>query len=244
MVSDSDQKSEGESTEPKASKAGQASGSSPGADIGAELAEVRERLGVQQTPFLVAAVVLALAAFAVSTIAHIIYLTADGGDTWFDMQVTLQLGQGAALIAAALLVLVRWQAGPRGKVDPAGPDLKIALGVAGLIAAFCLVGLFKAFDESWEAQDSWFSYARVYAILLVGWLVVARPVPETIGTMASTMIGLIALGVAAVTLIIGEFMGISNDFSTYVNGVAFQNLGTVAVIMALGWFLGLQPKGN
>ena len=116
------------------------------------------------------------------------------------------------------------------------------MSIGGLIAVWCLLGLFKAFDESWSGQDGWFAYARVYAFLLVAWLVIAKPVPAMIGTMSSTMIGLIKLGVAGGLLLIGLFMGMSDDASTWINGVAFQNLGIVIAIAVLGWFLGMRTE--
>lgn len=212
-------------------------------DVSAIFNETRERWGVAQPHLLLAALALASIAFAVSTLANISYLTAGDNSQLqkFDAQVWFQFALGAAIGSAALLVLVRRQAG----IPPAGTgsavDLRGGYVLAGLTMAFSLAGLFKGMDESFEAQDSWFGYARVFGFLAIGWFAVSRPVPEAIGAVKPAMVGLVALGVSGLALAIGQIQGLSEDNSTYLSGISFQQLGSVGMLLSFGWFLGLRP---
>jgi hypothetical protein len=82
----------------------------------------------------------------------------------------------------------------------------------------------------------------VYAVIVVAGFAISRPIPRAMGTTPTTTIGLAATGVAAAMLVIGLFMGLSNDNDTFATGVAFQGAGTIVMILALGWFLGLRAE--
>jgi hypothetical protein len=205
-----------------------------------------ERWNVARSGILIAAFVLALLAFLVATFANISYLSAGDIDSnqKFDAQIWFNLALGAAIAAAALLILVRWQSGRPGAASMDSPDFRVGMAMAGLVALFCLAGLFKGFDDSFDAQDSWFNYARVFAFLTIGWLVISRPIPQAVAGMSSVTIGLLIVAVGAGALVLGQFMGLSDDFSTFVTGVSFQSLGVVAMFLALGWFLGLERRSD
>ena len=99
--------------EPAPAPTAEPPGQSPTAATSDALGDLRDRLGLEQSGILLAAVVLAGVAFLAATIGLIVYTTADGGGANFDGQVTLQLALGAAIGSAALFVLVRNQSGPR-----------------------------------------------------------------------------------------------------------------------------------
>ena len=206
-----------------------------------------ERWGVEQTPVLIGGLVLAVIAVLVSSFAVTTYLTAGDADFLqkLDAQVWMRFALGFAIAGAALLVLARWQSPFSGAVSgERNPDLTVGFVLSGMTVAFSVAGLFKGLDESFEATDAWFSYANVFAVVTLGWFAISRSVPATIGTISTMTLGIAAVVVGIITLIIGQIQGLSEDNSTYISGLAFQGVGTVAVILALGWFLGLRPKGR
>jgi hypothetical protein len=234
--------------EPTPAAAGaSATAAATGQALRARFDETLDRWGVDQTPVLIGGLVLAVIAVLVSSYAVTTYLTA--GDSDFlqklDSQVWMRFALGLAIAGAALLVLARWQSPLSGAVSgERNQDLTIGFVLAGMTVAFALAGLFKGFDESFEATDAWFAYANVFAVVTLGWFAISRPVPSAIGTLSSATLGIGAIVVGVITLIIGQIQGLSEDNSTYISGLAFQGIGTVAVILALGWFLGLRPKGR
>ncbi len=210
----------------------------------AMLNETLERWGVQQSGVLIAAAALFAVAFLVGTLANISYLTAGDGDQLqkFDAQVWFTLALGAAIGALVLLLLVRWQSGPTA--ETAERDLQVGVAIGALALLFCLLGLFKGFDDSFDAQDSWLRYALIYAFLAAGWLAISRPIPAAVGTVGSAMAAIVAVGVAGAVLVIGQFMGLSEDYSRYVSGVSLQSVGIVVMVLAVAWVLGLQPRSR
>jgi hypothetical protein len=64
-----------------------------------------------------------------------------------------------------------------------------------------------------------------------------------VGTVKSTVVGLVAIGISGIALAIGQIQGLSEDNSTYLSGISFQHLGIVGMLLSFGWFLGLRPKG-
>ena len=215
-------------------------------DIQQVLADIRARWGVAQTPIFTAAIALAAAALLIATFAHISYLTAGAaaGNRKLNDQVWFTLATGCALAAAALLVLVRFQSGPPRPATAKNPDLRVALGLAGLTALFAVVGLIIGLGGRFSASDSWLRYAQVFAFLAVGWLVISRPIPSSLGTVTAVNAGLIVGGVAMIALLIGQFMGLSSSNDTYVGGLSWQALGIAGITLVFGWFLGMQPKGE
>ena len=215
-------------------------------DLQQMLADIRARWGVVQTPIFTAAIALAAAALLIATFAHISYTTAAAAavNRKLNDQVWFTLATGCALAAAALLVLVRFQSGPPRPAPAKNPDLRVALGLAGLTALFALVGLIIGLGGRFDASDSWLRYAQVFAFLALGWLVISRPIPSSFGTVTAVNAGLIIGGLAMVALLIGQFMGLSNNNDTYVGGLSWQALGIAGITLAFGWFLGMRPKGE
>jgi hypothetical protein len=205
------------------------------------LDDVRSRWGVGQSPALIGALVLALVALAVGTLAVISYLIAgdDEPSQKFDAQVWFALALPLAFGAAALFVLVRLQSGPlRGEAG--AQDWQGYLVLNGFAVVFALLGLIKGFDESFEALDAWFSYSVVFSFLALGLAAVARPVPATVAGTSASVVGLAAVGIAVVILLIGTLQGRSDDFSTYAQGISLQRAGFVLMILAFAWFSGMR----
>lgn len=217
------------------------SAAAPGTSVSDMLEDVRTRWGVGQSPALIAALVLAAAAVAIGTLATISYLIAgdDEISQKFDAQVWFSLAIPLSLGAAALLVLVRLQSGaPRE--ETAAQDWQGYLVLNGLVVVFALLGLFKGFDESFEAMDAWFSYSAVFAFLTLGLAAIARPVPANLGGTNGSVAGLAAVGIGVVVLLIGTLQGRSDDFSTYAQGISLQRAGFVLMLLAFAWFLGMR----
>jgi hypothetical protein len=173
------------------------------------------------------------------------YLIAGDADTLqkLDAATWLQLARGLAIGGAALLVLARWQSpSQRSPADRPNPDLTIGLGIAAFAGLFSLLGLFKGLDESFDAQNAWFNFALIFAFLAAGWFAISRPVPPNVGTLAAHAVGIGLVVAGVIALVIGQIQGLSEDFSTYVSGLSFQGVGTVAMILALAWFLGMRPR--
>lgn len=213
-------------------------------DVAKTFADVRRRWGVENSNIFLAAAVMAVIAFLISTIAgpSLVAADAEAFNRRFDNAVWLQLAFGLALGAAALAVLIRWQSGPPERSEASQLDFRIGAGLAGVTLVFVLLGLIKGFDGSFDGVDAWFRYANVYAMLVLAIFAISRPVPSQFGGTESTLVGLGAVGVSVVVLVIGQFMGLSDKNDTFVNGLAFQNLGVTLLTLSLAWFLGLQPK--
>jgi hypothetical protein len=214
-------------------------------DLAGAFADVRKRWKVEHSNVFIAALAMAVLAFLISTIAGPSLVAAgdDAFDRRIDNGVWLQLAFGLALGAAALCILIRWESGPpEMTADTERIDFRVGAGLAGVTLLFMLLSLFKGFDGSFDGVDSWFRYAMVYAALVVAIFAISRPIPPTIGGTTSTMVGQVAIGIGAALLVIGQFMGLSNSNDTFVNGLAFQSVGIILMILSLGWFLGLQPK--
>jgi hypothetical protein len=194
---------------------------------------------------LIAGLSMALIGLLISIPAVFSYLTAGDADTLqkLDAATWLQLARGLVIGGAALLVLARFQApADGGPVGWPNPDLTIGLGIAGFAGLFSLLGLFKGLDESFDAQNAWFLFAIIFAFLAIGWFAISRPVPQTVGTLATPMIGIVLVAVGVIALVIGQIQGLSEDFSTYVSGLSFQGVGTVAMLLAFAWFLGMRRE--
>jgi hypothetical protein len=210
--------------------------------INIDFTAIRSRLGLQQSTTLTAAAVLALAAVIISTYAHIRYLTTKSVDTQLDSQVIFSLALGCAIAAAALAVLLRWQAGPLPRAEADSPDLKFAALLGVITGAFVFVGFILGQGARLEASDSWFRYALVFAFLTTAWLTISRPVPARFATGNGATPVLAALGVALLLLVVGTVIGQSDKFDTWVKGLSWQQLGTVPIVLLLGFFLGLEDR--
>ena len=210
-----------------------------------DLNAMRERWGVEQTPVLLAGLLLTALALLAGSLGVTSYLIA--GDDEFlqklDAQVWLRLALGLAFGGAALLVFARWQS-PRLRVATGekNPDLNIGFVLGGLTLVFAFAGMIKGLDESFDATNAWFGYAYVFAVVTIGWFAISQPVPDAVGTVSASAIGLGLVAAGVIALVIGQVQGMSEDNSTFISGLAFQGLGTVAVLLALGWFLGLRPR--
>jgi len=230
---------------PRAASASGASGGDIAKSVQQYLAEVRERWGLEGTPFFIGVIVLAAAAILIGTIAHISYLTA-GSD-----EVTKQLDDGVWLTTAGALafgalvvaILVRYDA-PRTPPPPdmQSTDFRIGLALAGLTVLFALIGAILGMSGRAEAADSWEKYAAIFAFVGATWFVLSQPVPEMIGATKATTIGLVVGVVALVMLLIGQLQGLSNSYDTYIGGVSWQAMAISVIILDLGWFLGMQPR--
>jgi hypothetical protein len=69
-------------------------------------------------------------------------------------------------------------------------------------------------------------------------------VPEALGTVNSITVGFIAGGAILVALVIGQIMGLSHSNDSYTGGISWQALAISALVLELGWFLGMRPKGE
>jgi hypothetical protein len=205
------------------------------------IADARSRWGVEQSPVLIAALVLAAAALFFGTLAVISYLTA-GDDEFFqkfDAEVWFSLAIPLSLGSAALLVLVRLQSGaPRAEAGAQDWQAFLVVGTLSLI--FTLLGLYKGFDEGFDAMDAWFSYSIIFAFLTLGLAVIARPVPPAMGTTGSSLIGLGVVGLGVLILVIGSIQGRSDDASTYLQGLSLQRAGLILMVLAFAWFSGMR----
>lgn len=209
--------------------------------VNVDLAEMRKRWGVKQTPYFTTALALAAVALAVGTLAVISYLIAGDTDTEqkLDAQAWFSLSIGLSIGAAAVMILVRLQSGaPAAAADK--QDWQFALVILGFAAIFSLLGLFKGFDKGLDALDAWFSYATLFAFLAVGFFALSRPTPAALGGLKAPVIGVIVIAVGVLLLLIGTMQARSNDFSTYASGLAFERFGQVLMLVALAWFLGLR----
>ena len=220
---------------------------SPAASLNVQqmLAEVRARWGIQQTPYFVGVMVLAGLALLIGTIAHISYLTAGSTDAnkQLDDGVWLTMATALAFAAAVLALVVRREAGPPPRAsDARNPDFRIALGLAGMTILFAFVGVVIGMNGRVDAALSWERYAQIFAFFALGWLIISRPVPEVMGTVNSITVGFIAGGAILVALVIGQIMGLSHNNDSYTGGISWQALAISALVLLLGWFLGMQPE--
>lgn len=212
--------------------------------VNAVVDDLRERLGVERSPYFLAGLGFALIALVIGSLAVASYLTAGSGeiDQKFDAQVWFTLATGAAIACTALLVYVRLQSG--GPPAVTQQNLQISLGLLGLTLVWTLLGLYKGLDEGIDAVDAWMSYAGVFAFLAIGWYAVARPTPNVLAGVPAATIGLVAIGVASAMLVIGLVQGRSDDFSTYVTGITWQRGGVVLMLLAFAWFAGMRPNSS
>lgn len=209
-------------------------------DVNRELGNIRQRWGIQQTPYATAAFAVLAAALLLGTIGHILYLTAGDFEAQFDGIAWYNVGTGLAIIAVALMVLLRWQSpGGGGSRD----DLRIVGGLGVLSAAWMVLAFFFGFlDDRLDPEDSWFLYSQLFAFLAMAWCAISRPIPASLGTTGVVSIGGIALGVAAAAFVVGAILAMSDDFSTYSKGVTLQDLGKIISFLTFAAFLGLAPK--
>lgn len=209
------------------------------------LAEARERWGIEPSPFFIAIAVLAVLSLLIGSVAHASYLTAgaDEVDKQFDDAVWLTTAIALALGALILSVFVRYEA-TRSPVaaDTKSIDFRIALGIAALALLWALLGVIVGMSGRFEAAESWTRYSAVFSFLGAAWLALSQPVPAMLGTTKATTIGIGVLGVALVMLLIGQIQGMSNSYDSYVGGLAWQAMSISVLTLALGWFLGMQPK--
>jgi hypothetical protein len=209
------------------------------------LADVGSRWGVAQGPIFIAAIIMAALAVLLSTIGVISFLTAGDGETLqkFDAEVWFWVATGLAIGAAAFCILLRLQGKElTGAPDPSGPDLPAGLVLQGLTLAFIVAMLIKGFDESFDAVFAWASYAEIFAVLAIAWFVITRPTPKALAGLDASVVGMGAVAAALVVLVIGLFQGRSEDFSTYVQGVAFLRGGIVVMLLAFAWFIGMRRE--
>ncbi|HEY8766235.1 MAG TPA: zinc ribbon domain-containing protein [Dehalococcoidia bacterium] len=211
------------------------------------LADIRARWGIQQTPYFVGVMALAVLALLIGTIAHISYLTAGATEAnkQLDDGVWLTTATALALAAAVLALVVRREAGiPPRASDVRNPDFRVALGLAGTTILFAFVGVIIGMSGRFDAALSWERYAEIFAFFALGWLIISRPVPEALGTVNSITVGFIAGGAILVALVIGQIMGLSHSNDSYTGGISWQALAISALVLELGWFLGMRPKGE
>lgn len=224
---------------------GPASSGDAGKALQQYLGELRERWGLEATPFFIGVVVLAGLAVALGTIAHIILLTAGDSDAskHFDYPVWLTTAGGFAFIALVVAVLVRREGpGTPPPPDMQSIDFRVGVAIGGLAALFALIGTVLGMGGHFEAAESWERYAAIFAFLSATWLILSQPVPELIGTTKATTIGLVVAAVAIVMLLIGQVQGLSNSYDTYVGGISWQAMAISIIVLDLGWFLGMQPR--
>jgi hypothetical protein len=211
------------------------------------LADIRARWGIQQTPYFAGVMALAGLALLIGTIAHISYLTAGATDAYKQLHdgVWLTTANILAFAAAVLALVVRREAGaPPSGSDVRNPDFQIALGLAGTTILFAFVGVVIGMGGRFDAALSWERYTQIFAFLALGWLIISRPVPEALGTVNSMTVGFIAGGAILVAVVIGQIMGLSNSNDSYIGGISWQALAISALVLELGWFLGMRPKGE
>ncbi len=211
------------------------------------LADTRARWGIQQTSYLVGVIALAGLALLIGTIAHISYLTAGANEANKQLNdgVWLTTATALAFVAAVLALVVRREAGaPPRASDARNPDFRVALGLAGTTILFAFVGVIIGMGGRFDAALSWERYAEIFAFFALGWLIIARPVPDALGTVNSITVGLLAGGAILVAVVIGQIMGLSNNNNTYTGGISWQALAISALVLELGWFLGMRPKGE
>jgi hypothetical protein len=204
-------------------------------------AALSKRWGVEQSPVLIVALVLAAVALLAGTVAVISLLLADVDefDQKDDAHVLFYLAIPLALGAAALMAHLRLKAGaPESK--PAIHDQRIAYGLFGLSVVFALLSLFKGFDESLSAEAAWYDYSQLFAFFALGMAIISRPIPRALGSIDASMIGLIAVGIAVVFGVIGGIQARSGSFSTYAMGVTMEDGALIAATLALAWFLGMR----
>ena len=224
---------------PKFSQPGTAGGFS------LNLADVAKRWNVEQSPILIAALAMLGVALAVGTYAIITSLLA--GDTDFearsDAQALFLFAIPLSVGASALMAYLRLQAGPLSG-EPDEQDRQFMYVLYGFSIAFMLPMLFKGFDEGLEAETAWYYYAQLFAFFALALCLIAKPVPSQMGTTSSSMIGLIAVGVAVVAGAIGVIQGMSSDFSSFAIGVTLEDAALVLMTLSLAWFLGMRRAEN
>jgi hypothetical protein len=208
------------------------------------LADARSRWGIEQSPYFSAG----LAAFALTvllaTIGHILFLTADGLEDQYDGQAWFTAAIGIGFVTVALMVLTRWLS-DGGKAGATEQDLRVSYVLGGLALAWIFLALvFGFFDDRVDPEHSWAQYAIVFAILDLAWCTIARPIPESLGSMKSVSLGLGGLAAAVIVLLLGMFLAMSNKLDTYSRGVTLQDLGFVLAIMSFAMFMGLPAKGS
>jgi hypothetical protein len=211
------------------------------------LADIRARWGIQQTQYFVGVMALAGLALLIGTIAHISYLTAGATDAYKQLHdgVWLTTATILAFAAAILALVVRWEAGaPPRPSDVRNPDFRVAVGLAGATMLFAFVGVIIGMSGHFDAALSWERYAQIFAFFALGWLIISRPVPEALGTVSSITVGFVAGGAILVAVVIGQIMGLSNSSDSYTGGVSWQALAISALVLELGWFLGMRTKGE
>jgi len=203
-------------------------------------AEMRARWGLEQSPYLLAAVALWIAAIGFGTLGHILFLTAStpndqaSGQSWFN------IGIAAAIGAVAMGVLVHWQQPSRkgGALD----DQRIVGVLGALSLLWIFIAIIFGFSKRLDPETSWFYYAELFAFATMAWCVISRPLPAVFGTMKTQNIGFAGMAACAIALFIGLIMSGSNSYATYSKGVSFQDLGFVLVVLVLAAFLGLAPE--
>ena len=211
------------------------------------LADIRARWGIQQMPYFVGVMALAVLALLVGTIAHISYLTAGATEAnkQLDDGVWLTTAIALAFAAAVLALVVRREAdAPPRASDVRNPDFRVALGLAGTTILFAFAGVIIGMSGRFDAALSWERYAEIFAFFALGWLIISRPVPEALGTVNSVTVGFIAGGATLVALVIGQIMGLSHSNDSYTGGISWQALAISTLVLELGWFLGMRPKGE
>lgn len=228
-----------------AASASGASGGDVAKSVQQYLAEVRERWGLEATPFFIGVMVLAAAAILIGTIFHILYLTAGSTDVNKHLDGGVWLTSATALAFGALVVaiLVRYDS-PRSPPPPdmQSTDFRTGLAISGVTVLFALLGAILGMSGRAEAAGSWEKYAAMFAFVSATWFVLSQPVPEMIGATKATTIGLIVAAVALVMLLIGQIQGLSNSYDTYIGGISWQAMAISVVVLDLGWFLGMQPR--
>ncbi len=211
------------------------------------LADARARWGIQQTPYFVGAILLAGLALLIGTIAHISYLTASSSavNKQLNDAVWLTTANALALAAAVLSLVVRREAvAPPPASDARNPDFRVGLGLIGMTILFAFVGVVVGMSGRFDAALSWERYAQIFAFFTLGWLIISRPVPAALVTVSSISLGFVTGGAILVAVAIGQVMGLSNSNDTYTGGISWQALAVSALVLELGWFLGMRPKGE
>lgn len=215
-------------------------------NVGALLTDARERWNVKQTPYLSAAIALGVLALLVGTLAHISYLTA-GSDEGLKKDhdfMWLTLADGLAFAAAVVALMVRRESVPTHPADVRGPDFRVGAGLAAIAVLFALVGTVIGMGGRGAAADSWVHYSQLFAFLALAWLIISRPIPAALGTISAPTMGLALAAAGVGALLIGQISGMGNSSDSYFGGVSWQAMGTAVITLALGWFLGMRPKGE
>ena len=209
-------------------------------DIKAEIERAKERWDVTQSPYLIALAVVGLVAILVGSLAHTMFLLADDFKGQSDSIAWFTLARGAAIATVAVAVLVRWQNPSRSGAHR--DDLRIVGVIGGLAGLWMLVGLFLGFDDRLVPEESWYRYAEIFALVAAGYAAISRPFDEMIGSVHTLQIAIGGGIFTAIVFLIGLFMAMSDDASTYSQGVTLQDLGQVLAVLLLALFLGLKPK--